>query len=595
MRLSSVLPTFLFSLLVTLLSHWASSSGCCRLVAALSPSSSSPLTTRTAANPDGVQAWLPNSHRIFVGNLSPQGCDVAALRDAFGRYGEIRDVTLHGIWSKSPASESEKKRKKKSKVRPYAFVCFKESESAIQAVAEFQRSEGPTQQQGTPNDGSKSAGETTALRRGCLFGAVVKKAEPIKPRARSLARKNRVREMSELISRFAEEASVVIQAPKSHLDRLEDYLPRHHDCEVLGRLDPGRRTVGLLLLGTYEPREVANGLLSSPFASIAVNKLYIVEPGSAVIGGSVGGAPLSMTEPAEEALRRLKLLRSQCGEEDGNGSSNPAVVRVQAFPPKIRPDLIAAMDGMWDEEELAGVDISPTGFSHTLSVVELEPVKEGKDGVFLMGLTAAMPTDAITTHDRARFLEESAGMGGDDVCRAYYKIEEALTRYDAAAASPMKNRLVGSVAVDCGASPGGWTKYLLDEAGCKVVHSIDPGELSPDVQNLNGARHWKVKVEDALPLLAKENVRVDVWTSDMCLHIVSEQLDWLLRAREAGILRMNAMFILTLKCNTGHSKVSYDRQVEKEVARLNEMATGVEVMHLFSNRNGERTVMGFLA
>lgn len=591
MRPPAVLPTLLSALLATL-SNWASSSGCCRLVAALSSSPSTP-TTHTAANPDGVQPWLPSSHRIFVGNLSPRGCDVAVLRDAFCRYGEIRDVTLHGIWEKSPVPESVKKRKKKSKVRPYAFVCFKEPDSAIHAMADFQSSKGPIQQQQAPNDTSKSTGETTTLREGRLFGAVVKNADPIKPRARSLARKKRAREMSELISRFADEASVVILAPKSHLDRLEDYLPRHHDCEVLGRLDPGRRTVGLLLLGTYEPTEVANGLLSSPFASTAVHKLYVVEPGRAVIGGSVGGAPLSMTELAEEALRRLKSLRSECGEEDGHGGSNPAVVRVQAFPPKIRPDLIAAMDGMWDEEELAGVDISPTGFSHTLSVVELEPAKEGKEGAFLMGLTAAMPTDALMTHDRARFLEESNEMGGDNVCRAYYKIEEALTRYDAAAASPMKNRLVGSVALDCGASPGGWTKYLLDEAGCKVVHSVDPGKLSPDVRDLNGARHWKMKVESALPLLGKENVRVDVWTSDMCLHIMSEQVDWLLRAREAGVLRPDAMFILTLKCNTGHSKLSHDYQVEKEVARLKKLATEVEVMHLFSNRNGERTVMGF--
>jgi hypothetical protein len=394
------------------------------------------------------------------------------------------------------------------------------------------------------------------------------------------------------VAYLAKEANVVLQCPKSHLDRLGDYLSSsfEHKCKVLGNLDPGRRTVGLLLVKANDPASLANSLLNIPYAAIAVNKLYVVD------GGAVRGNTIRSV--AKESLERMASLRDNEKENDN------IIVRVQAFPPKVRSDLISTMDAMLDEDALGGVDISPTGFTHTLSVVQMEEdlKEDNKDTTCLIGLTPAMQTDAMSTHDRARFHEDSIGSGGEDaVSRAYYKIQEVLTRYNDdssnesdSISSDIRNRLAGSVALDCGAAPGGWTKYLLEEIGCRTVYSIDPGELSPIVKNISGVNHMKMRVEDAIPRLAEDGVRIDLWASDMCLHNMHEQLDWLLRAKEAGILSPNAMFVLTLKCNIGHSKGSYDNQVEREVTRLQGIATGIETMHLFSNRSGERTVVGFL-
>ena len=80
----------------------------------------------------------------------------------------------------------------------------------------------------------------------------------------------------------------------------------------------------------------------------------------------------------------------------------------------------------------------------------------------------------------------------------------------------------------------------------------------------------------------------------MCLHDIEAQVDFLLLAKEEGIL--NAFFVLTLKCNTGFSKDYFDKQAEKVLESMNSRVktNGTVMYHLFSNRSGERTIMGFL-
>ena len=111
--------------------------------------------------------------------------------------------------------------------------------------------------------------------------------------------------------------------------------------------------------------------------------------------------------------------------------------------------------------------------------------------------------------------------------------------------------------------------------------------------------HVQTKIQDAVPLLLKEDVgaaRVKIWVSDMCLHNMEAQVDLLLMAKESGLLASNAFFVLTLKCIVGHSKSAYDAQVKKTVDKLcdSSKVENVETFHLFSNRSGERTIMGYI-
>ena len=118
-----------------------------------------------------------------------------------------------------------------------------------------------------------------------------------------------------------------------------------------------------------------------------------------------------------------------------------------------------------------------------------------------------------------------------------------------------------------------------------------------------------MKAQDAIAVFAARSLQADVWVSDMCLHELSAQREILAAARDAGVLRRGgrrdgdgdglpprrgALVVLTLKCNRGHSKRSYDAQVEAEVENLGGILQDIQVIHLFSNRSGERTVIGFV-
>ena len=105
-----------------------------------------------------------------------------------------------------------------------------------------------------------------------------------------------------------------------------------------------------------------------------------------------------------------------------------------------------------------------------------------------------------------------------------------------------------------------------------------------------------MKIQDAIPLLLKDNTQVKIWVSDMCVHNMESQVDLLLMAKDSGLLSSNCFVVLTLKCIVGHSKSAYDSQVKKVVDKLCDKASmeSVEIFHLFSNRSGERTVMGYL-
>jgi len=468
-------------------------------------------------------------------------------------------------------NENEAPEKKKSKVKPYAFVTFADRRSAADVF----------------NVWGEAAAASSSKISSPISGCVVKAAFNRKPRPKSNHRKARTEERLQLVEYLCKEANVALQCPKSHLKRLSDYLQSFDDVEMLGDILTGRKAAQLLFVKAQNPAALSDRLLSVPFVAIAVNKLYVLD-GDVINDGTLDG------DVAQKALEKLAGLRKHTDTEE-------VVVRVEAFPPKIRSQLIASMDSQWDEGLLAGVDINPTGFTHTLSVVQIDTPKKlvtedgkAKDNggmVHLLGLTPALRTDATNTQDRSRFHGDLNGGDNKDesVSRAYYKLQEAMTRCHGDS-----RQFSGSVALDCGAAPGGWTKYLVDRIQCAKVFSVDPGALDPAVESLDGVEHMKSTIENAIPILAEQGATIDLWVSDMCLHAVSDQINWFLKARDAGILSPMGSFVLTLKCNIGYSDAAYERQVEKEVARLEGIAADIQTLHLFSNRSGERTIMGTL-
>jgi len=293
--------------------------------------------------------------------------------------------------------------------------------------------------------------------------------------------------------------------------------------------------------------------------------------------------------------------------DDAAAGCDPVVCRMNVFPPKQQSLLLKSLDTLIEEMDEADrpFSIDYKGFTHMISVVQVYQYsgkglerQAAKDNAetnnrYMVGIAPASKKDVVDTNNII-----ANDSSGQEVNRAYYKLKEATGTYKASD-GVLNEDLYGSIALDCGSAPGGWTKYLIEHFGCKQVFSVDPGKLAPSVLNMKETVHMPMKLQDALPKLLDEGMcgNVKIWVSDMCLHHMSEQVDLLLHANEMGILSPNnAFFVLTLKCTVGHSKASYDGQVEKVVDKLYAGANvhGVKTFHLFSNRSGERTVIGYI-
>ena len=394
---------------------------------------------------------------------------------------------------------------------------------------------------------------------------------------------------------LSQDANLIVQVQSSHLDRLIDYLDRKKElnCNVLGTTIAGcSKSVSLLFLSCHDSLPIGLGrkLQNEPLLARVINKVYTIQPGLLIEGN------LSTGQGVDDFY---KLLLAKIISSENNVQS----LRVQVFPPTEQSSLLRVMN---DSTTAAGLQftISPKGFKHMLSVVEVYRCRgqcrkrqqhedENNDRLYMVGLSpASYELDVVDNHD-------SVAMR-DDVGRAYWKLKEAIETYEAISGQ-LPQDFEGAIALDCGAAPGGWTKYLVERFHCQMVYSIDPGLLSPSVMELKATAHMQMKVQDALPVLLNNEAaigHIKVWVSDMCIHQLEDQINPLLHAKEKGLLSTNAFFVLTMKCKVGHSKGSFDAQVEKAIAKLRTSSSAtvhdVQTFHLFSNRSGERTIIGFI-
>jgi 23S rRNA (cytidine2498-2'-O)-methyltransferase len=92
---------------------------------------------------------------------------------------------------------------------------------------------------------------------------------------------------------------------------------------------------------------------------------------------------------------------------------------------------------------------------------------------------------------------------GAQVSRAEFKLEELFKVFDIALPP-------GGVAVDLGASPGGWTRLL--RRGGLTVWAVDPADLAPRVAADPGVHHARTT---AGRFLAETDLRFDVALNDM--------------------------------------------------------------------------------
>lgn len=162
--------------------------------------------------------------------------------------------------------------------------------------------------------------------------------------------------------------------------------------------------------------------------------------------------------------------------------------------------------------------------------------------------------------------------------RAYLKMREALTllrfhlkkaerRLTGAAPDGFSLPAAGSLCIDSGASPGGWS-WVLDGLGCKIK-AIDRSPLSPELmarENIEFIKH------DAFTLKPEELGPADWVCSDVICY-PPRLYDWVLKWLEAGLC---SRFICTIKMQG-----EPDNQTVKKFAAIPNSL----VVHLTANKH----------
>eukprot|EP01065_Artemidia_motanka_P033154 TRINITY_DN40115_c0_g1_i1.p1 TRINITY_DN40115_c0_g1~~TRINITY_DN40115_c0_g1_i1.p1 ORF type:complete len:499 (+),score=103.87 TRINITY_DN40115_c0_g1_i1:82-1578(+) len=366
-------------------------------------------------------------------------------------------------------------------------------------------------------------------------------------------------------------ANLVLAVVKSHASRVAQYVGSPEcasrlscgDLRVLEGAAVGatkgdqQHQMEIGFVHAADPCRAAAALVTDSTLSRAVRRVFVVEP--------------ELWQPdCESAMSALQKLLSDTAAR--MQSERKVGVRLQTFPTGI---LRRVVDKLGDES--GPWELNPQSGELVASVVQT------RDG-FRVGVSG-----------RDTFANDMTVLSAVDcpVSRAYYKLKEAVDRSGAV----REFDFGGAFAVDAGAAPGGWTKYLA-EMGCARVYAVDPAvlELSPMPA---GVRHMKCKIQEALPEIAADAAAVgrvlDVFVSDLCPHEEDELLSVVKPLLEGTLVRPGGLVVLTFKLTHGHSVSTWDKMAREQAACLDRyLQPGrTRLLHLMANRTRERTLVGY--
>lgn len=569
---------------------------------------------RTKAFPvstsDTASVINTNTNVLFVGGLVEQ-CTTSALQQHFEQWGVVEKIAIIGMDDDVPSPTASSKKQQKRK--PYAFVQFDKS-SSVQAVISDQL--------------SLSTTSSTSTTDGHNLFRQVKPAKPIDPSKRIRSNKSRQSRWGEYIhmQSICNETNLILQVQSTHVDRLKEYLTSYllpslllsraldntntntstseellirsttelvRSLNVLGSTQ-ATKNMSLVFVSVNDPTLLAKELMRdtttihTQVRQRALKKMYVVKPGSIK-------ANLKLDTDCQSLLRNILAESILIPREDNNDDD----FKLHVFPPSRQKKILSNLENI-DCNHILTQKLNPRDATDIISMVQVYEYKgrQSKDSstslaLCMTGISKSFTLENINNDSNNNSIDE------DVISRAYFKLKEAFETYeiDHSASFDRQTLLKDTVAIDVGSAPGGWTKFLAYDMQCKLVHSVDPGELLVDMKNVN---HLQMKIQDAMPLLRskmrKDDDKITVFVSDACLHSMEGQIDFLLDARREGILATNVFFVLTLKCTKGFSKLSFDKQAQTvvEVLKDKTQTKGLSIYHLMSNRSGERTIMGWL-
>lgn len=182
------------------------------------------------------------------------------------------------------------------------------------------------------------------------------------------------------------------------------------------------------------------------------------------------------------------------------------------------------------------------------------------------------------------------------VCRAQYKLLEIIRRtpiFEPFLLSHISPR----IAMDVGASPGGWSRVLATHPSCCYdhVYAIDPGALTDTTDNPlpSNIIHMPMKGAEAIQqLLQNDNLRnrISCYTCDMNVP-TRTVLDTLKMA--LPLLVKDAVIIITLKNFDGDNR-NWNKYVSENYNLFQTLChkETTKLLHLISNGEAEVTIIG---
>lgn len=163
------------------------------------------------------------------------------------------------------------------------------------------------------------------------------------------------------------------------------------------------------------------------------------------------------------------------------------------------------------------------------------------------------------------------------VSRAEFKLEELFS---------VIGTPTGEVAIDLGASPGGWTR-IVRSIGFGQVHSVDPAELDERVTSDSGVRHHQTTAGEFLQEVSTGSTDVsgvDLIVNDMRMvpHLTAS-----IMVDTAPLLRPGGRVIVTFKVGTNNPIKQADESLE-----VLAQAYDIEFVRQLQHNRSELTVVG---
>ncbi len=248
-------------------------------------------------------------------------------------------------------------------------------------------------------------------------------------------------------------------------------------------------------------------------------------------------------------ITRVFFITDRCHDLSFlSGIDTTEPLRVQASPVELQNEILDVLD----ERAL----LSPTKFANVLYVIHL-------NGEYLYGM---FHSESLFKNRRVR---------SDRLSRAYYKIDEALTRFSIVLTPDLK-------VLDIGAAPGGWSQYLC-EHGARVV-AVDPGELHIQHENL-------IHIRDRLENCATELERYAPFDMMLCDMNMDPRISADLLCKVSPLITDTASLIMTIKL-IYKSRRRNETLIEETIERLSCGYEIIGVKWLLANSRYERCVYG---